>query len=115
MKQRPFSPEEVNTLIILLFCAGIASLAWLGRTLSTTKKGEAFVLPQLLGGMLGAAIASFCFGAAAIEWWGVSPLIAIAISGPVGWGGGDLMAGVAQAIAKRVSHTVGGGDDAKHP
>lgn len=84
MRQRPFSQEEVNTLVVLLFCAGIAALAWLGRTLSNTKKGEAFVIPQILGGMLGAAIASISFGAMAIEWWNISPLIAIAFSGPVG-------------------------------
>lgn len=115
MRRHPFSPDELNVLFVLLFCAVVAALSWLGKSLSGAEQGQPFIWARLIGGMLGAAITAFCFGALAIELWGVSPLIAIGLSGPIGWGGGELMAGVAKSIAKRASDSVGGGSGGSNP
>ena len=95
----PFSPDDMKELVILLWGAVVAALAWTARTL---RSAQSFTALQFVGGILGAAVASFAFGALihTADW--LTPVTKLGIAGVVGWVGGDVLAALASQFEKRV-------------
>jgi surfactin synthase thioesterase subunit len=87
-------PELTGRVVFLLWASLLAMLSGLARQLSQKeKKHEA--LP-LIGGLMGSAVAAFSFAALMIELFNVSNLLVLGMAGPIGWVGGDILAGLAQ-------------------
>jgi hypothetical protein len=81
--------DIVSRMAFLLWASLVAMLSGLARYL--TEHDQVRALP-LLGGLLGSALASFSFAALMIELFNVSNLLVLAMAGPVGWLGGDILA-----------------------
>lgn len=86
-------------MIVLLWGGVVAGLAWTARTLSA---GEPIGPLRMLGGVLGASIASFSFGAIVSEYSEVGNLFLLGASGVVGWLGGDVLAALASFLERRL-------------
>lgn len=78
----------------------IGALAQLARMLTGSRP---FTIVQLIGAMLGSAIAAFSFGAIILDR-GSSELIALALAGPVGWLGGSFLGSLALQIERRLGN-----------
>jgi hypothetical protein len=76
-------------IVFLLWASLIAMLSQLAKQLSDPERIR-FV--PLLGGLLGSALASFSFAALMVELLSVSNLLVLAMAGPIGWLGGDILA-----------------------
>jgi hypothetical protein len=90
----PADHDIVGRLVWLLWAAVIAILSGLAKYITE----HPVIKPiQLAGGLLGSALASFSFAALMIELFDISNLLVLAMAGPVGWLGGDILA----ALGKR--------------
>lgn len=85
-------------LVILAWGAAVAGLASIARTLRT---GNPVGPLRMLGGVLGAGIASFSYGALVSEFFDVSNLFLLGSSGIVGWLGGDVLAALGAFLERK--------------
>lgn len=95
----PFNQNEIKDIMVLVWGAGIAALAWVARAL---MKGTRMSWLRFLGGILGAAIASFSFGALIDPVGWITPIMKLGIAGVVGWAGGDVLSALATQLEKKL-------------
>lgn len=90
-----FSEGDIAKITVLVYGSGIAAVSWLARALTDTRpKG----IDRYLGGMLGAAIAAFSFGALVGET--LRPTYILGLCGVVGWAGGEFLGVLAKVAHK---------------
>jgi chromate transport protein ChrA len=89
----------MDRLVFLLWAVLIAMLASLARQL--TEHQSIKFLP-LMGGILGSGLASFSFAALMIEIFQVSNLLVLAMAGPIGWLGGDILASLGRRYLQQI-------------
>lgn len=80
---------DAQTAIGLMIAAFIGALTWLAKVWS--ENGSRAHARKLVGGMLGSAVAAFTVGAMLVASRNVSVWLVLAIAGPTGWGGGELL------------------------
>ncbi len=85
-------------LLFLIWAAALAAASGLARRLNEERKLR--FLP-MLGGVMGSALAAFSFAAFMIEVFDVSNLIVLAMAGPVGWIGGDILEQLGRKYAQQ--------------
>lgn len=95
MEEQPFRFQ----LVVLGYGAILAGLAWMARTL---RNNEPVGPLRLIGGVMGASIASFSFGAIVLEFFDVSNMFLLGVSGVVGWIGGDVLAALATFLERKL-------------
>lgn len=86
-------------IITALWASLIGTLAWLARVLSAAD--DLPPLRRLIGGLLGAAIATFSTGTLAIEYLNADPFLIVGFAGPIGWLGGDALNSLALFMLSR--------------
>jgi hypothetical protein len=94
--------QEVNMLERLLFLGLGAVLATLSGLAKYLTEHEQIRRLPLMGGLLGSGLASFSFAALMIEMFQISNLLVLAIAGPIGWLGGDIMASLGRRYLRQI-------------
>lgn len=95
--------DFADRLLFLIWTAVLAAASGLARRLNEDK---AIRLLPMLGGVMGSALAAFSFAAFMIEVFDVSNLIVLAMAGPVGWIGGDIL----EQLGKKYAQQAGLGE-----
>ena len=89
------SVDTIGRIWFLLWGALLASASGLARYLTERRPMNA---PAMVGGILGSGIAAFSFAAFMIESFNVSNLLILAMAGPIGWLGGDVLAALGKKL-----------------
>jgi hypothetical protein len=84
----------------LLFLAWAGVLAALSAGARYLMENRGFEPLPFLGGLMGSALAAFSFAGLMIEAFNVSNLLVLAMAGPIGWVGGDVLAALGRKILR---------------
>lgn len=88
----------------LLWASMLAIASGIARSLS---EGRELRLLPFLGGILGSGIAAFSFAAFMMETFSVSNLLVLAMAGPIGWIGGDVLAQLGRKWVRQIDRDEG--------
>ena len=89
------SAETIGRVWFLLWGAVLAAASGLARYLTEKRPMN---VSAMVGGILGSGIAAFSFTAFMIESFNVSNLLILAMAGPIGWLGGDVLAAIGKKL-----------------
>ena len=101
-------PDLGERVLFLAWAAVLAAASGLARRLADRAPASPVTL---FGGLLGSAIAAFSFAAFMIEVFDVSNLLVLAMAGPIGWIGGDILEQLGRKYAKQAGITEGEGNN----